>query len=387
MGRVKINPEALKWARIDAGYDYSNLPNKIKPKFEEWETGKTMPTWNQLCDISNYFKRPSAFFFRKNLPEHISLDLVEYRKFDNAEFQMNSPKLILGIRESISKRNLYLELLEDMHYPKSSFAKFKLDSKDVFKLAEHIRTILNVDLEEQKSWLYSNGKKDAAHYNFINQWKDKISEELGILIFEIKNVSLDEMRALCLYFDEYPIIILNSADSVNARIFSLFHELTHLILGESAICDVDENNSKEWLCNSVAAQFLIPQENLLENTIVKNNKFNEWNDKKLFDISNEYGVSKQSVLIRLINLNKAPQESYIPFKRKWDDDFKKTKEKNKKSGGGGNPVNNQVKYNGKLYSSLLLTAYETGIISSVDFSQEIGLKLKHIDELSERLFR
>ena len=56
MGRVKINPEALKWARIEAGYDYSNLPKKIKPKFNEWESGQTMPTWNQLCDISNYFK-------------------------------------------------------------------------------------------------------------------------------------------------------------------------------------------------------------------------------------------------------------------------------------------------------------------------------------------
>ena len=32
MGRVAINPKALKWARIDAGYNYSNLPNKIQTK-------------------------------------------------------------------------------------------------------------------------------------------------------------------------------------------------------------------------------------------------------------------------------------------------------------------------------------------------------------------
>jgi len=49
MGCVKINPEALKWARIDSGYTYSNLPNKIKSKFPEWESGNVMPTWNQLC--------------------------------------------------------------------------------------------------------------------------------------------------------------------------------------------------------------------------------------------------------------------------------------------------------------------------------------------------
>lgn len=384
MGRVKINPEALKWARIDAGYDYSNLPSKIKPKYEEWESGKTMPTWNQLCDVSNYFKRPSAFFFRKNLPEHLSLDFIEYRKLNDSNFQIKSPKLTLGIRESISKRDLYLELLEDMHYPKISFSKFRFNSKNAFKLANHIRSILNVDLDEQKSWLYHNGKKNTKHYNFINHWKDKIGEELGILIFEIPYVSLNEMRALCIYFDEYPIIILNSADSPNARIFSLFHELTHLILGENAICDIDKTNSKEWLCNAVAAQFLIPQEDLLNNPIVKKNAFDDWTDKALSDLSDEYGVSKHSVLIRLISLNKAPQEIYGPFKRRWDDAFEREKEKN--SAGGGNPVNNKVKYNGKLYSSLLFTAYETGILSSVDFSQGIGLKLKHVDELSERLF-
>ena len=382
MGRVKINPEALKWAREDAGYDYVNLPKKIKPKFKEWESGKTMPTWKQLCDISDYFKRPSAFFFRKNLPEHLRLDFIEYRKLDPLECHSRSPNLTLGIHKAIAKRNTYMELLEDMNYPKVSFSKFKLNSADIHILAKHIREILNVDLEEQKSLLYVNNRKDTKHYNFLNHWKEKISEELGILIFEVPRVSLDEMRALCIYYDEYPIILLNGGDSPNARIFSLFHELTHLLQGESAICDVSKNNSKESLCNSVAAQFLIPKEDILNNLQVKNNLSKEWTNKELFDLSNEYGVSKHSILLRLINLNKASQESYNIFKRKWDDDFKK--EKNKKSA-GGNPVRNQIKYNGKMYSSLLLSAYESSVLSSVEFSEGIGLRLKHVDELYEQL--
>ena len=91
MGIVQINPEALKWARIDAGYEYSNLPNKIKPKFKEWENGKLMPTWNQLCDISKYFKRPTAFFFREKFPDHITMDFIEYRKLDSYESDIKSP--------------------------------------------------------------------------------------------------------------------------------------------------------------------------------------------------------------------------------------------------------------------------------------------------------
>lgn len=381
MGRVDINPEALKWARIDAGYDYSNLPNKIKSKYRQWECGEKMPTWNQLCDISNYFKRPTAFFFRKSFPEHINPDFIEYRKLNNSKSLIKSPTLTIGIRECIYKRENFLEMMNDMHYPTTSFSEFRLDSNNVFELAKHIRDILAVDLDKQKSWLYNNGKKDNAHYYFLNQWKEEISSKLGVLIFEIPRVPLDEMRALCIYYDTHPIILLNSADSPNARIFSLFHELTHLILGESAICDVDKDNSKERLCNSVSAQFLVPKDDLLKNPRVINKNSKQWTDEELMNLSHEYGVSRESLLLRLIDSKKALQKSYKPLKEKWI-----IQAKNKKAFKGGSPVLNQIKYNGKSYSRLMLAAYENGVISEVEFSQLVGLRLKHVDELAEKLF-
>ena len=381
MGRVKINPKALKWARIDSGYDYENLPNKIKPKFEEWESGKLMPTWNQLCDISRYFKRPTAFFFREKFPKHINPELIEYRKSDNLNLNNISPALTIGIREVISRRDTFLEIMGEMHRPLTSFSQYRLNSENIPQLSRHIREILNVDLTEQKSWLYNNNRKDKPHYNFLNKWKEILSSKLGVLVFEIPKVDLKEMRALCIYYDKHPIILLNGADSPNGRIFSLFHELTHLIIGESAICDVDKNNSKEWLCNNVAAEFLVPKEDLLKNPIVLNKNSNEWSKQELKDLSNEYGVSKESLLLRLIHTGKAYPNSYEILKK----DFKF--KSNKKSFGGGSPVLNQIKYHGTLYSRLMLNAYENGVISSVEFSQNINLRLKHVDELTEQLFR
>ena len=38
-----------------------------------------------------------------------------------------------------------------------------------------------------------------------------------------------------------------------------------------------------------------------------------------------------------------------------------------------------------MYSSLLLSAYESSVLSSVEFSEGIGLRLKHVDELYEQL--
>jgi Zn-dependent peptidase ImmA (M78 family) len=151
-------------------------------------------------------------------------------------------------------------------------------------------------------------------------------------------------------------------------------------MGESAICDVDVNNSKEYLCNSVAAEFLVPSKDLLKNPLILNKSSKNWTNQELWKLSHEYGVSRQSLLLRLIHTNKASQKSYDLMKEQW------MQERKNKGSKGGSPVLNQIKYNGKLYSSLVLSAFENGVISNVEFSQIIGLRLKHVDELSEKLF-
>ena len=103
MGRVKINPKMLTWAREDAGYTFETLPKNLQKNFIYWEKGKKQPTWNQLCDISNKLKRPTAFFFRKNPPKTDKINLVEYRK-TNMTIQTRSPQLNLAIRQFNYKR-------------------------------------------------------------------------------------------------------------------------------------------------------------------------------------------------------------------------------------------------------------------------------------------
>lgn len=378
MGRVKINPRMLKWAREDAGYNYSNLPKNIKNKCEKWENGEVMPTWNQLCMLSNQYKRPSAFFFRKHPPSSKPLNIIEYRK--NGSTEDKSPKLTLGIRSAINKRRIFLELMDDMNITKKSFIDFKFNTTNSEEFAKKIRELLNVKLTEQKTWIKSNNRKDNKHYNFLNHWKDKVSN-LGILIFEVSKVEMTEMRALCIYQKEYPIILLNGKDSVNGRIFSLFHELTHLLMGESAICDFNEKNNKEYFCNKVSAEFLVPSEDLTSQIHVNHSK--EWEDEELEFFSNVYGVSKETILLRLLSLKKTSQKFYINKKEVWDLKIENSK---KSKSGGGDPVKNQVKYNGRLYSELVLTAYLDNVISPIEFSEDMGLKLKHTENLESYLF-
>jgi Zn-dependent peptidase ImmA (M78 family) len=378
--RVKANPEMIKWARIDAGYDHTNLPKNIKDKYKDWETGKINPTWKQLRNLSNQYKRPSAFFFLTKPPKHETIDLIEYRRTDTLT-DKKSPKLTFEIRNAKNKRDIYIELIEDLRFHEIHFKKYKFKSKNTFTFSKKIRNLLNVSLEDQKSWIYNkNNRKDLNHYTFLNKWKERINE-LGVLIFETSNVSKNEMRALSIYYDKYPIILLNGGDSVNGRIFSLIHELTHLMLGESAICDLNEKNSNEKFCNAIAGEFLAPSYDLKAKKEVMNHS-KEWEDNEIFELSHKYGISNEAMLLRLLSLNKTTQQFYEYKKKEWNKKYKNNQHKS----GGGSPVLNQVKYNGKMYSKLLLSAYENNVINPSDFSRCMGLKLKHFNELDNYLF-
>lgn len=46
------------------------------------------------------------------------------------------------------------------------------------------------------------------------------------------------MRACSLYLDVLPVIMVNGADAVTGRLFSLLHEYAHLLLHTGGMCDV-----------------------------------------------------------------------------------------------------------------------------------------------------
>ena len=379
MALARINKDMMYWARKYAGYvnGYENeLPKDIKEKYEAWESGEKFPTWIQLRNVSKKYKVPTAFFFMKNPPKYELIPtLVNYRKLDrDSIYENNSPYLIDNIHSSENRRSIFIELSEDMDEGIPSFERFE-GKTSKHNLSSFIREKLDVSLDTQKSWLKKDNRKDKGHYNFLNNWKEVITEKMGVLIFETYDVDIGEMRGLCIYHDVVPIILLNGKDSVNGRIFSLFHELTHLLLGESAICGDDLERDIEVFCNAVSGEFLVPENDLIEN--LNNMHANDL----LKDISDLYGVSEHVVLRRLLDLNKITKKDYD-----LKTDYEFIPSSNKTKGNSGNYYRNMIKYNGRPFYSLVLSAYELGIINGSDFSKFTGLKVNQAPKIGEMLY-
>lgn len=380
MAVAKINKDMMYWARKYAGYTngYENeLPKDIREKYESWESGEKFPTWIQLRNVSKKYKVPTAFFFMKNPPEYNLIPtLVNYRKLNaDSIYENNSPYLIDNIYTSENRREIFIELSEDMDKTIPTFERFEGEINK-YNLSSFIREKLDVSLDTQKKWLKKDNRKDKDHYNFLNNWKEVITEKMGVLIFETYDVDIEEMRGLCIYHDIVPIILLNGKDSVNGRIFSLFHELTHLLLGESAICGDDLERDIEVFCNAVSGEFLVPAKDLTKNL------YNMSFDELLKDLSNLYGVSEHVILRRLLDLNKITKENY-DLKTDYDDFIPSS---NKSKGNRGNYYRNMIKYNGRPFYSLVLSAYELGIINGSDFSKFTGLKVNQAPIIEEILY-
>lgn len=375
--KVDANPIMIRWARENAGFTLDELPDYLKDA-EKWETGQEKPTWADLRNMAKKYKRPSFFYFLSEPPEEDE-DLIEFRADERIEEY--SPALRLEIRKAKSRRYAYIKIHDDMGMKIPNFSQYVSNEQNYIKLGQHIRNLLNVSFETQKKWiLNSNGNRDSTHNSFLNHWKE-ILFDMGILVFETKDVLESEISGCSLYYDTCPIILLNGKNCYNRRIFTLMHELAHLFRMESAICDVDKYNGKETFCNKVAAEILIPKETLKDLDLFTKDKHN----LKVANLSNFYGVSKQSIVYKLYDSRLISNE----LKNEWVNHLeqynqqkkKKDLEKKKKSEPRIPITTRKRKQDGTPFTKLILDAYESNVITATQAMRYLDTSLDNINKL------
>lgn len=57
----------------------------------------------------------------------------------------------------------------------------------------------------------------------------RVLEKWDVLIFQATKIAPSEMRGLSIAYERMPIIALNRKDEPSARLFTLCHELVHIV--------------------------------------------------------------------------------------------------------------------------------------------------------------
>lgn len=375
---LTISGPVLKWARITLfGGKIEEATIKLgitKEELTQLETTNPTISLSRLKKISKVYKRNISVLLLKTPP--ISQQTPKFRKLpdvENATFQQTT---FLSIRQAQEVQNATIYLLDEkqnifiQQLQKYSYDPELLASKTIEFLG------INEDIRF----------KSKTSREQLSIWK-RLLEAKGVLVLEL-SYDLADSRAFTLFHPAAPVIALNSKDTDNARIFSLFHELGHLVLGQTDIdesfdLDTKNNYKDEKFCNTFSASLLVPN-NLLKE-IAKGIRCYEDNNVK--EIANVFKVSI-SVIWRKLHDN-----NLITFKQ-----FNKIRHKLSTFEAFSQPIKREFKANknthlyikikrkSEFFINEVFDAFNQNKISYYDVLNYIGIKAETLPKLQRLMF-
>ncbi len=381
---IPVNPTLLIWARETAGLSINDVVQKISLKrvtaetVSAWEDGVEYPTYAQLKKLAyQIYKRPLALFFFPNPPEEETPGQSFRTLPDYAIDRL--PSRMRQLMRNAKAMQLNLSELYDNTNPAKKIILKSLSFTPRVKarnMAKAVRRYLNVSIEEQTGW------KDSDFA--LKAWRNAL-EENGIFVFK-DAFRIDKFFGFCLYDDQFPIIYVHNTTAKNRQIFTLFHELAHLLFQTGGIdTQIDnyidfldgDNRRIEILCNRFAGEFLVPSEYFLQ--FVGDHPID---DSSIQSLSDHFNVSREVVLRRALDNNLVNDRFYSKKVYEWEQSRKTTSRK-----GGGDFYNNQWAYLGEKYLGTAFSQYYQNRISLEQLSDYLGVKVKNIPGMEQLLLK
>jgi len=374
------NPKLITWARRMAGLDVTEAARKagVKPqRLESWEAGERRPTITQLRKLSDIYKRPLALFFLEKPPPDDATP-SDFRRFDPQAAEPLSPALRLAIRDARARRDAAIELFEELD-----------EEPPQFKLSANLRDDPETVGQHLRNVLAGGATPPGGDPRFVfNFWRAR-AENAGVLVFQAEDVDVEEMRGFSVSERPLPAVVLNIKDAPAARSFSLFHELTHVMLNRGGLCVFEEHEPQtdfhrtEVFCNHVAGAALLPATSLLREPEVPARRVAEIPEQAVYKLASRYGASSEAVLRRLVILNRIPLTFYQRKREEYAREYQRRREKpgEKRSKGGPPPHRIAVATAGPLFTRLVLEAYDEERITASDVAQYLRVRLKHLERI------
>jgi Zn-dependent peptidase ImmA (M78 family) len=387
--RANVRPEVLHWARRTAGLSVEDSARRIggqrfKPeRIAAWEAGEDQPTVAQLRKIAEVYKRPLAVFFLSEPPSGFTAPR-DFRRLPGDGLRYLSPELTLQLRRAQERREIASELYEEMDEPFPVFSLGLTLQSDPEAAGSEIRQALGVTMAEQVTW------RERQRYKPLREWRRRI-EEAGVLVFQFTDVDPAEALGFSIADGSVPVIAVNRKLTPNGRIFSLLHELVHVALRVSGICDIEESLHRppeeqriEVFCNRTAAAALICAEDLFATHLVSSHSGATWDDAEITSLADLFSVSREVIVRRLLTLGRTTQQFYVEKRAQYAAQRESASAASagaEERSGFESPVTRAVSTQGAGYVRLVLESYHQGRITLSDVSTYLGVRTKHLSRI------
>lgn len=310
---TSVNMIRVLWCCNDRGITTSELANVLKipkSKLDVILEGGEEFSVSQLKKIANYFNKGLLFFLETGPVDETRLRTSGFRTLSN-EYPHLDPKLKSLIERVERQRQVFLGLLETNDDAVSiDFNPPNIDGLDIKETAFATR-----------NWLGLGNQLDFVSFR-------SAIERQGVLVFRSNGFpgkwqipSESDICGFSIFHKKYPIIFVRKQESENRQLFTLAHELGHLLLHSTGfideLADLYSHKGKEKQANAFAGNLLVPYDFLNQIDILNKPQSYENYDLWLKDFSKSWGVSVEVILRRLLDsrsIDKNEYESYRTWK-------------------------------------------------------------------------
>lgn len=379
-----LEPTVLRWARESLGLSVAQVAAKMKRKQEDielWESGQAAPTYPQLEKLAyTVYKRPVAVFFLPHPPDEPK-PIQKFRTLPDTDMRELRPDTYLQIRRAEAFRQSMRDFFVNGN--PSTTCLWNVVNLDIQQPTEiqvaRVREALGVPLEQQILW-HSDGTA-------LNEWRGAL-ERVGVFVFKAPFKQRD-ISGFCLLDDSFPVIYLNNSTTKTRQIFSLFHEVAHLLLGMNGISKFDNpyeigaasHDSKiEVFCNRFAADFLIPLDDFRQRTAHMSRNIEAVPEEEFSRLAATYGVSREAILRRLSTIVKVDPVYYQAMAKKWDS-------QRRKKNPGGDWFESNASYLSHSFAGEVLRRFSREELSAEQVSELLGIKAANVPGLEEKMIQ
>lgn len=378
-----LTPAVLQWARESANMTIDDVALRLKKPvdvIEAWEAGVDAPTYSQLENLAyEIYKRPLALFFMPAPPDEPK-PRAEFRSLPDADLGHLSRETALLIR----KARAFQAALSELHGERSPapdpiWRKLRVNpSGDVARQAAYVRDALGVSLDDVRRQV----NPDDA----LKLWRRAI-ERGGIHVFK-ESFKQREFSGFCLWHPEFPVILINNSTTKTRQVFSLLHEVAHVLCDRSGISRFDNRGIEdlpqpdrtiERFCNALAGEILVPVGDF--EAITRDFDPSLATDDDFANLAARYHVSRAVVLRRFVDRGDVAMDFYLYKDREW------SQQRRDVASDGGNYYATQGAYLSEQFLREVVSRYSRRLLSKAEASEMIGVKPRNFERFEDLVLR
>lgn len=309
-----VNWQRILWCCGDRRISINELAVAVNVPYatlERLEGGEDALTYAQLQRIASYFGRGVLFFLEPGPVDPVKVFTNGFRTLANQKAEIDAAVKKI-IERAEWQREAYLALRAEVGDERiAEFAPPDLKGKTLEAAATVVR-----------NWLELDGVRNFEGYR-------RAVESKGILVFRTNGYQgkwqipkTSQVLGFAIYHEAFPLIVVRKARFESRQVFTLFHELAHILLHKESVIDEEPdlyaNEGREREANRFAGLVLVPDKHL--------NHVNRYAmparaaeiDGWLAGHRRDWGVSTEVILLRLLDSGRIERHVYDEYKA-WQD--------------------------------------------------------------------